>query len=154
MKTYQFDQTQFIKSDIETVWSFFSSPKNLIKITPLDMNFKIVEISGSEEIHKGQLIKYKVSPFPFLRVSWVTEITDLERQRFFEDAQREGPFKEWVHRHYFSPEAGGVWMRDQVSYSMPFGFIGTLANELIIRDRVLQIFEHRRRQIELIFPQS
>ena len=33
---------QFIKSDIQTVWDFMSSPENLEKITPTYMGFKIL----------------------------------------------------------------------------------------------------------------
>jgi ligand-binding SRPBCC domain-containing protein len=38
---------QNIPASVETVWEYFSDPKNLNPITPPDMNFEI--IAGGEE---------------------------------------------------------------------------------------------------------
>ena len=151
MKIYNFKQTQIIPSDIDTVWNFFSSPLNLNKITPPNMNFKIVDMGGSE-MQKGQRIKYKVSPFPFLRVTWITGIADVDAKRFFADTQIKGPFTMWYHQHNFAPVTGGIEMTDHVSYSIPLGLIGIFANDLFVQHRVCKIFEYRRQQIELLFP--
>jgi len=152
MKTYQFKQTQIVNADIATVWSFFASPRNLNKITPPDMNFEIVDIGGTGEIQKGQIIKYNVSPLPFLRLSWTTRIEDVDPKRSFADDQIKGPFAKWYHRHTFKPTVNGVEMMDEVTYSIPFGPIGVLANYLVVQHRVREIFNYRRRQIEIIFP--
>jgi ligand-binding SRPBCC domain-containing protein len=154
MKTFHFTQTQIVKADIDTVWSFFSSPRNLSNITPPSMNFEIIDIGSTEEMENGQLIKYKVSPFPFLRVSWVTEINHIQPKKFFADNQIKGPFAMWYHEHTFTPIAGGVEMKDHVTYSIPLGFIGVLVNKLIVRHRVQKIFDYRKKRIELIFPEK
>src|SRR5579885_3302342 len=116
MKTYHFQQTQIVNADLDTVWSFFSSPRNLSKITPTSMNFEITDMGGTEEMHQGQVIKYKVSPFPFLRVSWTTEIGEVEPKKKFVDNQIRGPFSIWHHEHTFVPVVGGVEMTDHVTY--------------------------------------
>jgi ligand-binding SRPBCC domain-containing protein len=115
------------------------------------MNFEIIDMGGTEEMQKGQLIKYRVSPFPFLRVKWTTEIGDVEPKKFFSDNQVKGPFAKWYHQHTFRPTADGIEMTDHVTYSVPFGFIGELVNKLVVQGRVRQIFEYRRKQIETIF---
>lgn len=154
MKVYKFHQKQFIKSDIDRVWDFFSSPDNLNKITPPFMNFEILDISGSEKMFNGQLIKYKVSPFPFVRVTWVTEINDIHPKTFFSDNQVKGPFSLWHHEHKFSEVNGGVEMEDHVNYSVPFWFIGRIVNTLAVRKQVQQIFEYRRVMVEKLFNHS
>ncbi|HEV8513947.1 MAG TPA: SRPBCC family protein [Cyclobacteriaceae bacterium] len=95
MKVYHFKQSQFIQADIDTVWDFFSSPKNLNAITPPEMNFEILEITGAEKMYAGQLISYKVSPFLLMRVRWVTEIKHIEPKKYFADDQKVGPFSLW-----------------------------------------------------------
>ena len=35
MAHYQFKVEQFLKTDLETIWDFASSPKNLKEITPI-----------------------------------------------------------------------------------------------------------------------
>lgn len=151
MKVYHFHQQQFIQADLDTVWDFFSSPRNLNEITPEFMNFEILEVTGSEKMFSGQLIKYKVSPFPFFRVKWVTEITDVNPKTQFADNQKKGPFRLWHHEHKFTKQAGGVLMEDHVSYAAPFGFLGRIANSLFIKKQVNQIFEYRRKKVDLIF---
>jgi ligand-binding SRPBCC domain-containing protein len=152
MKSYHLSQNQFIKADLDTVWSFFSSPRNLNKITPSDMNFDIIDIGGSEQMFKGQTIKYSVCPFPFLRLNWVSEIVDVVPKKSFVDTQKKGPFKMWHHQHSFYQVGSGVEMSDHVTYSVGFGFLGRVISKWIIQKRVNYIFEFRKKQIESIFP--
>ena len=42
---FQLYREQQINSDIDTTWSFFSSPMNLSKITPKNMGFKVIRKS-------------------------------------------------------------------------------------------------------------
>ena len=154
MKIYNIRQTQFIPAEMETVWNFFSTPKNLDKITPADMNFRMTHITGSEKMYTGQLIFYFVSPFPLLRLRWVTEIKHVAHQKYFVDEQKIGPFALWYHQHFFTAKEGGVEMTDEVSYAIPLGILGRLANYLFVRQRVNYIFEYRRKQVEVLFPRS
>lgn len=151
MKIYQIKQTQFIPADMTTVWNFFSTPSNLNKITPSNMSFVTIHITGSEKMYASQLISYKVSPFPFLRLSWTTEIKHVHERKYFVDEQKFGPFKLWHHQHFFHEKEGGVEMIDEVSYAIPFGFLGRIANTLLVKKKVESIFEFRRNAIEKIF---
>lgn len=136
---------------MHTVWSFFSDPKNLGKITPSGMRFEIIDDGGVKDIYEGQLIYYKVSPFPFFRTRWVTEITSVKPGISFVDTQKVGPFVLWEHYHEFRAMPDGVEMLDVVRYTLPLGWMGVLAHFLFVRDRIKYIFEYRRRQVEEIF---
>jgi ligand-binding SRPBCC domain-containing protein len=150
-KVYNIKQTQFIKADMSTVWDFFSAPSNLAKITPASMKFMTLYITGGEKMYPGQLISYKVSPFPFLRLRWTTEIKNVSHQKYFTDEQKLGPFVLWYHQHFFKEKDGGVEMVDEVSYAIPFGWLGRLANRLSVAGKVKAIFEFRRQAVENIF---
>lgn len=152
MKIYQFKQSQIIPADLTTVWDFFSSPKNLNAITPPEMNFEILEISGGEKMYAGQMISYQVNPFPWVRVKWVTEIRDVEHKKYFTDKQKVGPFALWYHQHFFSEHDKGVLMTDEISYAIPFGIVGRLANWMLVEKRVRTIFNHRTERIKSLFP--
>jgi ligand-binding SRPBCC domain-containing protein len=152
MKVYQFKQSQFIPADLNTVWDFFSSPKNLNAITPPEMNFEIVEITGGEKMYAGQMISYKVSPLPFVRLRWVTEIKHVEPKKHFTDDQKVGPFALWYHQHFFSQVGNGVVMRDEVTYAVPFGVLGRIANWMLVRKQLGNIFNYRTERIKSIFP--
>ena len=127
---------------VREAWDFFSSPKNLEKITPSKMSFRIT--SGAlEHIYSGQIITYKVAVFPGITANWVTEITHVEHERFFVDEQRCGPYQIWHHEHRFDPNDEGVLVSDNVSYKIPLGVFGHLAQSLFIKKQLKNIFEHR-----------
>ena len=84
--------SQFLKSDIKTVWEFMSSPKNLAVITPEYMGFKIINNTETGKMYTGQIIEYYVKPVLNIKLHWVTEITHVTENEFFIDEQRFGPY--------------------------------------------------------------
>ena len=150
MKIYRVEFTQLVKAPMSKVWDFFSSPANLGKITPAEMNFKIVEMDG-DRMFLGQKIRYRVTVMPMVRVTWVTEITEAVENKSFVDEQRKGPYSLWRHRHTFEEAPGGVLMADVVEYAIPFGFIGRIANALFVAREVRRIFAFRFEAVERIF---
>ncbi len=147
---YSLEVEQFLKLSLAEAWEFFSSPGNLSKITPEQMGFRIT--SGSPgKMFPGQIITYKVSPFPGIRTNWVTEITHVSEGHYFVDEQRFGPYRMWHHEHHFEEQNGGVLMTDRVSYKLPFGFLGRLAHFLFVKRQLKQIFEFRERYLHNIF---
>jgi hypothetical protein len=43
---------------------------------------------------------------------------------------------------------GGVLMEDLINYKPPFGFLGSIANTIIIRKKLKGIFDYRKIKIE------
>ncbi len=100
------------------------------------------------------MIGYKVKPLFSIPTLWVTEITHIEPKKFFIDEQRIGPYALWHHEHFIEPTETGVLMTDIVSYSPPFGFIGAIANALIIRKKIEEIFDYRTKVLEQRFNKN
>jgi ligand-binding SRPBCC domain-containing protein len=147
MAITQYYAEQKIPATMEEVWDFISSPHNLKKITPPHMGFKITSKSLSEKMYEGMIITYKVSPLPGFRTNWMTEITHIKEMQYFVDEQRMGPYKIWHHEHIIEPIEKGVLMKDLITYAPPFGFLGTIANYLLIRNQVDKIFEFRKKAL-------
>jgi len=97
------------------------------------------------------IISYKVSPFLGIKMTWVTEITQVSELKYFVDEQRVGPYKMWHHQHFIEPVEGGVLMTDIVDYQPPLGFLGAIANQLVIKSQLNEIFSYRTRQLEAYF---
>ncbi|MBM3176992.1 MAG: SRPBCC family protein [Bacteroidetes bacterium] len=150
MKIYRLEYKQFIKAPLSRVWDFFSAPANLGKITPAQMNFKIIRMDG-DRMFAGQQIEYKVTVMPLVRVTWVTKITEVEENKMFVDEQLKGPYNLWRHRHTFVEVEGGVEMTDVIDYAIPFGILGRLANWLYVERAVKGIFSYRSGVTEKIF---
>lgn len=151
MAVYVLKTIQKIPSDIETVWKFFSRPDNLQEITPKDMNFVITTPYLSKEAYAGEIITYKVTPLPGIRLRWVTEITQVKAKEYFVDEQRFGPYALWHHEHHFKIIEGGVEMTDMVYYKLPLGFIGDLVHPLLVQKKLNDIFTYRFEKVEAIF---
>ena len=147
---YKFQTKQKLPISLQEAWTFFSDPKNLNTITPDSMKFVTLS-RDDKKMFQGQIIQYKISPFPFVTLNWVTEITHVENEAFFVDEQRFGPYKFWHHKHFFTEIENGVFMEDIVHYKVPFGFIGRLFHPIIVRPKLNEVFKFREQKLIELF---
>jgi ligand-binding SRPBCC domain-containing protein len=154
MKIYHLKRTQFLPIGLSEAWDFFSTPRNLSKITPEHMGFKIIYISGGDTTYAGQIIRYKVSILPMITVPWMTEITHVQKPLYFVDEQRFGPYSLWHHQHSFKEVDNGVEMTDEVNYAIPLGILGRLAHWIFVGREVNRIFDHRYAVLEKYFDKA
>ena len=150
MKIYKQETVQHVNASLEECWSFFSSPKNLQKITPKEMGFQITDFDD-KNMYPGQIIQYKVTPLLGISLSWMTEITQVKENSYFIDEQRFGPYSFWHHKHFFEATPNGTKMTDVVHYGLPLGFLGRIMNTLVVENKLKSIFEHRRVVIDKMF---
>jgi ligand-binding SRPBCC domain-containing protein len=151
MPVYQIYREQKLPADMKTVWDFISDPRNLKQITPEYMGFDIVTEKLPGKIYPGMILTYTVRPVFRVSMNWVTEITHVADEQYFVDEQRVGPYRLWHHQHSIRPATDGVWMTDLVTYRPPLGFLGALANRLVIRKRLKEIFSYRQSKLIEIF---
>ena len=154
MKIYQYKTSQFLSTDINTAWNFFSSAKNLATITPPELDFKILTDLGDKDIYEGMLIEYTVKPLLGIPLHWKTQIDKIDKPSMFMDRQLKGPYKIWEHTHHFTEKDGGVLMEDVVNYQLPFGLIGQLTHSIIVKQKIERIFEYRRETLDKIFKKN
>ena len=150
MKIYRFVRTQKIPININEAWSFLSDPNNLKTITPSYMGFHIIE-NENTEMYSGQIIKYTVSPILGIKINWVTEITHVKNLEYFVDEQRFGPYSFWHHKHFIKEIKGGVEMVDILDYALPFGILGRIFHPVIVKPKLNEIFNYRRKKLIKIF---
>lgn len=144
---------QFLPITLDEAWEFFSTPKNLNRITPEDMRFNILS-GGDGPMYQGMVIQYTVTPLLGIPMPWVTEITHVKHRSYFVDEQRFGPYSLWHHLHRFEEVEGGVMMTDILHYRIPLGPVGKLMGRLFIDRKVNGIFEYRTKVLEGLFPSS
>jgi ligand-binding SRPBCC domain-containing protein len=152
VKTFLFTFEQKLPIPLTEAWSFFSSPLNLAKITPPEMQFKVTSNQTADtKIYPGMIITYTVSPLLGIKLNWMTEITQMKQNEYFVDDQRSGPYAIWHHEHHFKEIKGGVLMTDILHYAIPLGPIGILANKLLVSNQVKKIFDYRTKAINDLF---
>jgi len=147
---YRLKTVQNLPISVEKAWDFLSDPGNLKTITPDYMGFKILE-GAEEKMYAGQIIKYIVTPVLGLPLRWVTEITQVEDQKYFIDEQRFGPYSLWHHKHFIKAIPGGVEMIDIVDYKLPLGMLGRIAHPLFVKRQLNQIFNYRYNKLVELF---
>lgn len=146
MSIHSLYRKQTLKVTLDQAWEFFSSPKNLKKLTPETLNFTILE--APETMYEGMFIVYKVSPVLGIPLTWVTEITHIEEKVYFIDEQRVGPYTLWHHEHRFKEVEGGVELEDLIHYKLPFGVLGRALNKIFVKGEIEKIFAYRKEVME------
>lgn len=147
-KVYSLKTVQIIPTSLDEAWEFFSNPANLKHITPAHLGFKIRSKHHGERMYAGQIIEYTVKPLLGIPLYWMTEITHVQDKQYFIDEQRYGPYSMWHHQHHFMQVEGGVEMTDIVHYKMPLWFLGDLAQTIMVKKQLKEIFDYRYKIVE------
>ncbi len=144
--TRVFEATTDLPLDRAAVFGFFSDPRNLERLTPPWLRFRIVTPEPLP-VGEGSVYEYRLS-LHGLPLRWRTLITAWSEGRRFEDLQIRGPYALWYHVHTFEdlPD-GGTRMTDRVQYRLPFGPVGLLALPWVARD-VARIFAWREQALQ------
>ena len=150
MKIYTLHATQSLPISMDTAWEFLSNPANLKVITPDHMGF-VIHSGADRPMYAGQIIQYKVTPFPGFTTKWVTEITHVDQSSYFVDEQRFGPYSLWHHKHFIKKVDEGVEMEDIIHYKLPFGWLGRMAHPILVKKQLKQIFSYREARLSELF---
>jgi ligand-binding SRPBCC domain-containing protein len=154
MPTLEFDTT--IAAPLERAWAFYSDPLNALPaLTPPDVAARIE--SADVPVRVGSRIVLTIKP-PGLfgrQVRWVAKIVEhrpphpvaFGEEARFVDEQESGPFKIWRHEHDFERiDEKSTRMLDRVTYRVPLGPIGWIADVLFVRRRLNDMFRYRHEQ--------
>ena len=113
------------------------------------MDFNI--LTNFNKMYEGQIIKYRVSPFPLFRVGWTTKITYVEEPFSFIDKQVNGPFSLWEHEHRFEKSGKETIAYDIIRFRLPLGTLGRIFGSALVKYQLNKIFEFRKTQLNKIF---
>ena len=101
------------------VFAFFSEARNLDRITPPWLHFKVLN-QTDRELKAGTLIYYELA-WHGLPMRWTTLIEEWCPPTQFVDIQLKGPYRLWHHTHSFEACVGGTLIKDTVQYTVPAG---------------------------------
>lgn len=150
MKIYTLRSVQRLPITQAEAWDFLSEPRNLKTITPDYMGFEI-QCGADRPMYAGQIIQYIVTPVLGIKTKWVTEITHLKEGEYFVDEQRFGPYSLWHHKHFIRKIEGGVEMEDIIDYKVPFGALGRLMHPILVKPKLTEIFNYRKKKLTDLF---
>ena len=148
--THQLVRTTLLPGRLDDVFGFFRDPRNLERLTPPWLAFRITSTSD-DIVRAGTRIRYRLR-LHGIPLSWESRISEYVDNSHFADEQVTGPYAQWYHTHSFVATDAGVMMTDVVKYRMPFGILGRLAHWLVVRHQLRSIFDYRTAAIRKIFP--
>jgi ligand-binding SRPBCC domain-containing protein len=168
---HHFTAEQHLPYPLETVFAFFADPANLPRLMPAWQDARIESATyiappppphafpGSDRITAGTgtTLTLTIRPIPFspIRLPWDALIEDFRWLHGFCDIQTRGPFATWRHCHALRSTPTGTHLTDSVTYTLPLGPLGRLANTLFLRHQIAATFRFRqRRTLELLAKQS
>ena len=130
---------------LERIFDFFAAAENLQRITPPDLNFKILTPQPIV-IEKGTLIDYQLSLYN-VSMKWRTEISVWDPPFGFVDRQLSGPYSQWIHWHKFTEiSANETLIEDTVRYRLPLEPLGDIAH-FFVRRQLERIFDYRQKAV-------
>jgi len=146
--SHRLHRRQVLPLPRKDAFSFFADAGNLARITPPELRFRFVT-ELPIDMREGALIEYRLSLFgvPF---GWQTRISRWEPDEAFVDEQVRGPYRRWVHSHFFTEQGDETLMVDEVEWALPLQPLGEIARP-IVRHQLDRIFDYRAEVIRAIF---
>ncbi len=142
-----------LQASLERVWAFHNTIDTLFKLTPPDKHACLLDPPAP--MRAGVVYRIQVKQFGVIPITMHSIIRDYTPPSGFVDIQApgKGPFKAWTHQHKFEALAPDrTRLTDTVTYEMPFGPLGTVANALFVRHDIEKMFAFRhdvtRRELE------
>lgn len=127
------------------VFDFFADAENLERITPPELEFKIIT-EQPFDIKQGSLIDYKLK-MRGIPLTWRTLISVWNPPYQFVDEALKSPYRQWIHKHTFTElESNKTLIEDQVKYRLPFEPFGDLGH-WFVRCELEYIFDFRQKAV-------
>jgi ligand-binding SRPBCC domain-containing protein len=153
MPTLEFETP--IAAPMAEVWGFFENVTHAIPAIYSPADRIQVEHADLPPAVGGKVIILARGPFgTFRMVAKFVEnrpphaVAFGEEARFV-DEQESGPFKSWRHEHDFERiDEKNTRMLDRVTYRVPFGAIGIIADWIYVRRRIKAMFKYRSEAVK------
>ena len=121
----------------------------------LDLHMKSVSHTGERAvrgrtsglIEAGEEVTWQARHFGLMQ-EFTSRITAFQRPHYFQDAMQRGAFKSFVHDHEFRLENGGTRMVDVLAFAAPLGFLGLIAETLVLRRYLTKLLHLRAAAIK------
>lgn len=104
-------------------------------------------------IELGEEVTWRARHF-FVTQHFTSKITAFDRPRHFQDAMQRGAFRSFVHDHTFEARDGGTLMTDVLVFAAPLGFLGRIAEALVLRRYLTRLLQARAKAISAILERD
>lgn len=149
-----FERSVDLDAPASTVYEFHRDTRNAPLISPAGATFLAIEGDFPVEVGSVVTLRVRQVPIPFAQ-TWVVRVAELVTDRLVVDEAVKSPFAAWRHEHRFEDiGAGRTRMTDHITYRLPFGPLGRLADRLVGRRQLAAMFAERHQRTQAHFAAS
>lgn len=139
---------------VEKLFRFHLDTRNASLVAPPDS--RILSVEGTFPVTDGSEVRLRVQQMPLPRpMDWHIRIEAVVPNQAIVDVALSSPFASWRHEHRF--EALGrdrTRLTDRVTYTLPGGPMGPVADRLVIRRRLAKAFADRHRNTKILMERA
>ena len=157
MPVLTFDIT--LPAPLDEVWAFHEDVRRALpELSP--PSSRVVIESADLPVRTGSRIVIRGKGPLGLPLRWVAKIVEHRPPEasngrptaVFVDEQESGPFAAWCHEHLFEVVSpGATRLTDRITYRVPLGPLGVVANTLFVGRQVVAMFRHRHEVLRRTF---
>jgi ligand-binding SRPBCC domain-containing protein len=131
-----------LSASAETMFRFHADPHNLIHVMPPTM--KVLKLITDVPAREGGRIEIHCRDWGIIPMRWVCQWRSVHSPDRLVDEMLEGPFRMFVHEHYFEPISDTqCMMRDTVTYQWGKSWWGALVSESFVKIYLTILFRYR-----------
>ena len=149
---YNYTHETVVEADIGTTFQWFEHEGSFRRLMPPWEVAEEVRADDSLEVGSQRVFRFPAPGAPFVKMTWVAEHTAYDPPKHFSDTMVKGPFWSWDHDHNLSEAEGKTTVIDEVSYQVPFGPLGNLADKmlggLLVKGRISRMFKARELRLK------
>lgn len=151
MKVHTLHYSCILNADVQRVFAFHTDTRNLSLITPPWVDVEIVNMVLPLKEKKSVTLDIKRFG---ITTRWEMEIATAEFPATITDQMIKGPFRYFTHERHFIPlENNQTLMRETISITLHFGWLGNLLYPWIKKD-MDTMFEYRHRATQGYFSET
>ncbi len=132
----------YINAPAETCFGLLRDPRIQAEPAPV--------ITGEFDV--GQTVTFISSKFG-VRQNLTVRVIEFDRPRLVVDEMTEGTFKSFKHIHEFLSHDTGTLMRDTLIWGSPFGILGRIVDELLLRRHLRTLVSTRNLRLKQLAEQ-
>ncbi len=139
-RVLHYERSIRINAPVERVFALHERADALELLTPPGQGIEVLRREGGLKV--GAVVEFSV-PIGPIRKRWVARHIAYEKNRLFVDEQQSGPFRRWLQRHQFIPDAGGTLLVDSVDFELPLAPVSEWLGGWIARRKLDAMFAYR-----------
>ena len=147
-----FESSVTVNRPVERVFEFLLRPANVVKISPPSVGLQFT--SAPEVMEVGSRLDFKMQAYGQV-LTFLHEITIIDRPTKIVEQQVKGMFQKWVHEHVLETTPDGLTIIvDRIDFIPPGGLLGLLMTKGRIIEQLDDAYFHRNKQLKKLLEAS